>query len=109
MTCDPERQRLINQMAQIINDIDQMFCDAAFWNNDTRPRLYPDAAPIDPDPGGFMAKVRAGYIKSLEHEKTLGNAPTITFPPVTPSKYIALSDTSGLRKHLRAAADNSRN
>jgi hypothetical protein len=104
-----ERQRLINQMAQIINDIDQMFCDAAFWNNETRPRLYPNNAPVDPDPDGFMARVRAGYVKSLEREATLGNAPTISFPPITPSKYIALTDTSKLRKGLRANLENRSN
>src|SRR5689334_255411 len=103
--CDPERQRLINQMAQIINDIDQMFCDAAFWNNETRSRLYPNDPPVNPDPDGFMARVRAGYMKSLEHEASLENAPTVTFPPVTPSKYIALTDTSELRRELRANAN----
>ena len=107
--CDPERQRLINEMARIINDIDQYFCDINFWNTDTRVRLYPDHPPLEADPEGFMMKARNGYRRSLRYEATLGFAPTVTFPPVTPSKYIALTDTSELRRDLRANVEGRSN
>lgn len=107
--CDPERQGLINEMVRIINDIDQYFCDINFWNTDTRVRLYPDAAPIVADRDGELARVREGLRRSLQHEAALGFTPTVTYPPVTPSKYIALTDTSELRCDLRANLEGRNN
>ena len=104
--CDPERQRIINDAARIKNDIDQYFCDVDFWNNDTRVRLYPNDAPIEADEDGLMARMRAGMVRTLEHEASLGFHPTVTYPPVTPSKYIALTDTTQLRRKLQKGVDN---
>lgn len=74
---DRERQRIINQAARILGDINQYFTDVEYWNNSTRPRLYPDAAPIDPDPTGEMQKWKRGLQEELKAEALLGNFPTV--------------------------------
>lgn len=75
-----ERQRLINQAARILGEINQYFIDVAYWNNNTRVRLYPDAAPIDPDPTGEMAQWKRGLEAELQHEAKLGNFPNQVAP-----------------------------
>ena len=65
---DGERQRIISEARRILDEIDQIFADARHWNENTRPRLYPDAAPIDPDPDGQMAAFREGIAAMLRKE-----------------------------------------
>lgn len=72
---DAERQRLINETARIIGNINQYFTDVAYWNDNTRLRLYPDDPPIDPDPDGQMARWKRGLEESLKHEALLGHFP----------------------------------
>lgn len=74
---DPARQRLINRAARLLGEINQYFTDVEYWNNSTRPRLYPDAAPIDSDPTGEMQKLKRGLEDQLKAETLLGNFPTV--------------------------------
>lgn len=50
-----ERQRIIDEGARLLREINQMFLDVAHWN-----QIHPDEVPIDPDPDGRMAKLRHG-------------------------------------------------
>ena len=70
-----ERQRLINEAARILGNINQIFIDVAYWNNNTRVRLYPNEKPIDPDPDGQLARFKTGFEKMLLREAQLGNFP----------------------------------
>jgi hypothetical protein len=72
---DAERQRLIDEAARILGNINQYFIDVQSWNENTRVRLYPDAEPIDPDPDGQMAVWKKGLEGMLRREAELGNFP----------------------------------
>jgi hypothetical protein len=78
---DAERQRLINEAARILGNINQIYVDAAYWNEHTRARLCPDAKPIDPDPSGEMAAWKRNLEAMLRHEAALGNFPNPAEPP----------------------------
>ncbi len=73
---DAQRQHLINDAARILGNINQLYTDAAYWNNSTRVTLYPDAEPIDPDPTGEMAIWKRNLESMLRLEATRGNFPT---------------------------------
>lgn len=72
---DRERQRLINEAARILGNINQYFTDVAYWNDNTRVRLYPDETPINPDPDGQMAQWKRDLEESLKREALLGYFP----------------------------------
>ncbi len=69
---DAERQRLINEAARIVNNIDQHFIDAEYWND-----LHPDEEPLIADPDGQLAAWRQGLNKMLETEASRGNLPSV--------------------------------
>lgn len=52
MKVDFERARLLRQARRIKKDTEQIFIDAAHWNEHVR---RPDEPPIDPDPFGENA------------------------------------------------------
>lgn len=60
------KESLIADARRIIKNIDQMFIDVRHWNENTRPRPYPNDPPIDPDPDGQMARMRAAVQKTLD-------------------------------------------
>ena len=76
---DAERQRLVNQAARILGNINQLFTDVDSWNNNARVRLYPDHEPINVDPTGDMAKWKQGLEAELKHEAAMGNFPNYPF------------------------------
>ena len=80
---DAERQRLINEASRILGNINQLFTDAAYWNDNTRVRLYPDQQPIHPDPTGEMAKWKSSLEAMLKREADIGN-----FPQVDPIRAV---------------------
>lgn len=55
-----ERQRLVMRAREQLYEIDQLFTDAAAWNDSSRARLEEGADPIDADPDGTMARLRTG-------------------------------------------------
>lgn len=73
---DVERQRLINQAANILSNINQLFADADYWNNNTRVRLYPNDEPINIDPDGSMLRWKHGLEAELLAEAKLGHFPS---------------------------------
>ena len=73
---DAERQRLIDRGANLLRDINLILEGAASWNENTRPRLYPDEGPIYPDPDGQLAKIKAGLERMLQIEAARGSFPT---------------------------------
>lgn len=52
---DAELQRLINEAARILGDINLYLAAVQYWNDNTRVSLYPNDEPINPDPDGQMA------------------------------------------------------
>lgn len=74
---DVMRQKLINDAARILGNINQYYVDVESWNTNTRANLYPDAAPIEPDPTGEMARWKASLTAMLQREATLGHFPTV--------------------------------
>lgn len=72
---DAERQRIINEAARILGEINQHFIDVEYWNTNTRVRLYPSDEPIDPDPTGEMAHWKRSFEALLRNEARLGNFP----------------------------------
>lgn len=63
----PTREEILTNAERICAEIDKIFADAEHWNNNVR---KPDEEPINPDPDGRLAKMRAGYGQMLMREKT---------------------------------------
>jgi hypothetical protein len=70
------RQSILNRANKIIREIEHIFTDAKHWNENTRPLLYPDAEPINPDPDGKLARCKQGLEEMLRNEARLGNFPS---------------------------------
>lgn len=66
---DTQRRQLIERARRILKDIEQIFLDADYWNNHVR---TPFEEPIDPDPGGELARYAAGLERMLAAEAGSG-------------------------------------
>jgi hypothetical protein len=73
---DKERQRLINEAARILNNIEQLFLDQEYWNE-----LHPEETPLDYDGDGELSQWKRYYEAMLKSEADKGN-----FPSVVPMK-----------------------
>lgn len=51
-----ERSEIIKRMIKLNNEIDQIFIDAKYWNDNVR---KPGIEAIDPDPDGQLKRLRA--------------------------------------------------
>lgn len=85
MTCDPDRQRIINDAARILNNIEQGFCDASYWN-----RLHPTQEPVNFDPVGQMRRIKQSVEMMLKREAALGNVPTVIPIKARERRYIPI-------------------
>lgn len=99
---DAERQRIINEAARILNDIEQQFIDAEYWN-----RHHPDQEPIDPDPTGELAHWKRGFEGLLKNEARLGNHPSVLPTRARPRRYIPMPLTDETAKWI--LGDENRN
>lgn len=66
---ESERQRLllVARARKLRADIEQIFTDAASWNDNSRARKN-GAAPINPDPDGSLRRMAEGLDKTLAAE-----------------------------------------
>ena len=71
---DAERQRIINEAARLVGEINQIFVDVQHWND----RAWDAHGPIDPDPDGQLAAYKLGLDGMLKLEAERGNFPTGT-------------------------------
>ncbi len=62
---NPERARLVARALVERADIEQIFTDIAYWNDNVR---KPREAPIDPDPGGILRRLADGLDRMLADE-----------------------------------------
>ena len=60
------REQLITRTRKIKSEIEQIFIDAAHWNENVR---KPRQVPIDPDPDGKLALILEGLNKTLKTEE----------------------------------------
>lgn len=63
------REQLIGRAKVLRAEIEQIFTDAASWNENTR---KPDEEPIDPDPDGAMRRIADGLDRMLANESKGG-------------------------------------
>ncbi len=63
---EPTRQSLIGRVKKLKAEIEQIFIDAAHWNENVRSA---DESPIDPDPDGQLKKILDGINRTLEKEE----------------------------------------
>ncbi len=82
---DAERQRLINEAARIVNEIDQQIIDIEYWNE-----CHPDEEPIVADPKGEMVMWREGLQKMLDDEAGRGNVPSVVPIKAHRRRYVPL-------------------
>lgn len=59
------RQKIINDVRKQLAEVNQLFTDTEYWNENVR---KPHEKRIDPDPDGEMAKIKAGYERCLANE-----------------------------------------
>jgi hypothetical protein len=65
-----DRTAIINRARVLLADIEQTFADAEHWN-----RVHPYSMPIDPDPDGQLARIKAGLVRMLQAEARLNCGP----------------------------------
>ena len=82
---DTERQRLINEAARIVNEIDQQMIDIEYWNE-----CHPAEESIAADPDGNMTMWRDGLQKMLDVEAGRGNIPSVIPIKAHRRRYVPL-------------------
>ena len=60
-----ERQQFVNRAKTILAEIEQIFIDVEYWNDNIR---KPHEEPIDPDPDGMLGRLKDGLMKFIECE-----------------------------------------
>ena len=60
-----QRSDLIQRVMTLKDEIDQIFIDTEYWNDNVR---MADEESIDPDPDGILRMLREGLIKCLKNE-----------------------------------------
>lgn len=63
-----ERQQFVNRAKTILAEIEQIFIDIEYWNDNVR---KPHEEPIDPDPDGMLGRLSDGLRKFIDHEAGL--------------------------------------
>lgn len=61
------REQIVANVRRSLAEIDQFFIDAEYWNTHSKARLE-GCDPIDPDPDGQLARIRADYRQFLAAE-----------------------------------------
>lgn len=82
---DTERQRLINEAARIVNNIEQLFLDTEYWNE-----CHPDNAPLNPDPDGELTQERERLMRMLEIEAARESYPSVVPRKAQRRRYVPL-------------------
>jgi hypothetical protein len=82
---DAERQRIINEAARMVNEVEQLFIDMRYWSE-----LHPEEEPIDPDPDGRLGRIKRAMESLLRNEARLGNYPSVVPLKARPRRYIPM-------------------
>jgi hypothetical protein len=77
MSAESERAGLIARIRKHRDEIRQLFADVAYWNTHVRTQFE---EPIDPDPGGVLARIAAAYDKTLAAEARPRRIPSPASP-----------------------------